>query len=181
MFVFGFLCYTFRVRIHDCNLTLTPLCCKAEKRQSLYTFKCKLSSRRQILRAQTIFANKKAETVTSVAEVYLSMGISKVTFYNSKKKDGGFRVTEFRELQLWKRKNPLLKEPAPDLSLQEQMLRMCGPAAVSYKQIRAPFINHETLTQSNRQLHTKKHISHFNYSNLQQNAIKYYSCNNLTH
>ncbi|SIN98407.1 Transposase [Halodesulfovibrio marinisediminis DSM 17456] len=48
---------------------------------------------------QIAFALRQAETESRVKEVCRKMGISEVTFYNWKKKQGGLEVSELRRLK----------------------------------------------------------------------------------
>lgn len=51
------------------------------------------------------------------------MGISEATFYNWKKKQSGFGVSDFRRLQQLEEENQKLKQIVADLSLDKQMLQ----------------------------------------------------------
>ena len=51
------------------------------------------------------------------------MGVSEATFYNWKKKYGGMRVSELRELRQLKEENAKLKQMVADFSLDRQMLQ----------------------------------------------------------
>jgi putative transposase len=58
-----------------------------------------------------------------VDEICRKMGVSEATFYNWKKKYGGMRVSELRELRQLKEENAKLKQMVADFSLDRQMLQ----------------------------------------------------------
>ena len=68
---------------------------------------------------QIAFAQKQAETGTSVQEVTRKLGISEQTFYNWKKKYGGLGPSELRRLKQLEEENFRLKRMVADLSLDK--------------------------------------------------------------
>ncbi|WP_417431177.1 transposase [Halpernia sp.] len=73
--------------------------------------------------SQIVFALKQTETGVKVEEVCRKMGISEATFYNWKKKFGGFSITELRRLRQLEEENSQLKKLVADLSLDKQILQ----------------------------------------------------------
>jgi putative transposase len=69
------------------------------------------------------FALKQAETATPISLITRKLGISKVTFYNWKKKYGGIAVSELRRLNQLEDDNTRLKKIVADLSLDKEMLQ----------------------------------------------------------
>ena len=72
---------------------------------------------------QIAFALRQVETGVPVAEVIRKMGITEQTFYRWKRKYGGLRVSELRQLKQLEEKNRKLKQLVADLSLDKKMLQ----------------------------------------------------------
>jgi putative transposase len=73
--------------------------------------------------AQIIYALRKAEGGTKVAEVCRKMGISEATFYNWKKKYGGLGTLKLRRLKQLEAENQQLKKHVADLFLDKHCFR----------------------------------------------------------
>ena len=71
---------------------------------------------------QVACALKQADTGSRVDEVCRKMGVSEATFYNWKKKYGGFGVSELQRLRQLEDENNRLKQIVADITLHKQML-----------------------------------------------------------
>ena len=72
---------------------------------------------------QIAFALRQAETGTKVEEIVRKLGITELTFYRWKRKDGGLGPSELRKLRQLEEENRKLKAMVADLSLDKAMLQ----------------------------------------------------------
>lgn len=72
---------------------------------------------------QIVFALRKSESGTPVAEICRKMGVSENTFYRWKKRYAGLGVAEIRRSRQLEDENRRLKQLVADLTLGKAMLQ----------------------------------------------------------
>ncbi len=73
--------------------------------------------------AQPGYAIRQPDQGVTAEEIWRKTGISEATFYDGKKKYGGFGVAELRELRMRKEENARLRKMVADLRLDKQKLQ----------------------------------------------------------
>lgn len=83
----------------------------------------KFVMKKRFTEEQIVYALKKAERGTPVAEVIRKMGISGETFYRWKRRYGGLGMSKLRRLKHLEEENRNLKQMVVDLNLDRHMFR----------------------------------------------------------